>query len=156
MIKHHHQYHTKAYLKIKPPHISTINSMIIITIIAIAIISIIAIIIIIKQPYNKPNFFPPPQPPRSPLHHPPPHHLHPLRMLETEGDVIDLGSVDPLGRSALLMGIDNENLDMVSCFWSTRWRPRTPCCTPSTRSTWRPWRCSLTTRRASTRRESLG
>ena len=34
-------------------------------------------------------------------------------MLETEGDVIDLGSVDPLGRSALLMGIDNENLDMV-------------------------------------------
>ena len=34
-------------------------------------------------------------------------------MLETEGNVIDLGSVDPLGRSALLMGIDNENLDMV-------------------------------------------
>lgn len=32
-----------------------------------------------------------------------------------EGHVIDLNCVDPLGRGALLMAIDSENLQMVYC-----------------------------------------
>ena len=36
-----------------------------------------------------------------------------LRMLESSGSVINIGCVDPLGRTALLMAIDNENMEMV-------------------------------------------
>ena len=35
------------------------------------------------------------------------------RMLEEQGSTINIDCVDPLGRTALLMGIDNENLEMV-------------------------------------------
>ena len=34
-------------------------------------------------------------------------------MLESSGSVINIGCVDPLGRTALLMAIDNENMEMV-------------------------------------------
>jgi len=36
-----------------------------------------------------------------------------LRMLQSSGSVINIGCVDPLGRTALLMAIDNENMEMV-------------------------------------------
>ena len=36
------------------------------------------------------------------------------RMLEISHEKININCVDPLGRSALLMAIDNENLEMVS------------------------------------------
>ncbi|KAJ8679347.1 hypothetical protein QAD02_015134, partial [Eretmocerus hayati] len=36
------------------------------------------------------------------------------KMLETNREKINMNCVDPLGRSALLMAIDNENLEMVS------------------------------------------
>ena len=42
-------------------------------------------------------------------------HLH-FRMLsspDTASGVLDINCCDPLGRSALLMAIDNENLEMV-------------------------------------------
>ena len=35
------------------------------------------------------------------------------RMLESTGNSINIDCVDPLGRTALLMAIDNENLEMV-------------------------------------------
>lgn len=40
---------------------------------------------------------------------------HPNSMLQKaqETDYIDINCIDPLGRSALLMAIDNENLEMV-------------------------------------------
>ena len=34
-------------------------------------------------------------------------------MLESSGNTINIDCVDPLGRTALLMAIDNENLEMV-------------------------------------------
>ena len=34
-------------------------------------------------------------------------------MLESTGNSINIDCVDPLGRTALLMAIDNENLEMV-------------------------------------------
>ena len=34
-------------------------------------------------------------------------------MLESTGHIINIDCVDPLGRTALLMAIDNENLEMV-------------------------------------------
>lgn len=36
-----------------------------------------------------------------------------LQEVNEENDHININCVDPLGRSALLMAIDNENLDMV-------------------------------------------
>ena len=36
-----------------------------------------------------------------------------VRMLESSGSIINIGCVDPLGRSALLIAIDNENMEMV-------------------------------------------
>ena len=36
-----------------------------------------------------------------------------FRMLESTGNSINIDCVDPLGRTALLMAIDNENLEMV-------------------------------------------
>ena len=36
-----------------------------------------------------------------------------FRMLESSGDSININCIDPLGRTALLMGIDNENLEMI-------------------------------------------
>lgn len=36
-----------------------------------------------------------------------------LQEISEENDHININCVDPLGRSALLMAIDNENLDMV-------------------------------------------
>jgi transient receptor potential cation channel subfamily C protein 4 len=36
-----------------------------------------------------------------------------IRMLEINHEKININCVDPLGRSALLMAIDNENLEMV-------------------------------------------
>ena len=36
-----------------------------------------------------------------------------IRMLESSGNTINIDCVDPLGRTALLMAIDNENLEMV-------------------------------------------
>ena len=35
------------------------------------------------------------------------------RMLENKKNAINIDCVDPLGRTALLMAIDNENLEMV-------------------------------------------
>ena len=34
-------------------------------------------------------------------------------MLEHSGELININCIDPLGRTALLMGIDNENLEMI-------------------------------------------
>ena len=36
-----------------------------------------------------------------------------LRMLQSCGSIINIDCVDPLGRTALLMAIDNENMEMV-------------------------------------------
>ena len=36
-----------------------------------------------------------------------------FRMLESCGDSININCIDPLGRTALLMAIDNENLEMI-------------------------------------------
>ena len=35
------------------------------------------------------------------------------RMLEHSGESINIQCIDPLGRTALLMAIDNENLEMI-------------------------------------------
>lgn len=34
-------------------------------------------------------------------------------MLESSGESININCIDPLGRTALLMAIDNENLEMI-------------------------------------------
>ena len=36
-----------------------------------------------------------------------------IRMLEDKSTVINMNCVDPLGRTAMLMAIDNENMEML-------------------------------------------
>ena len=36
-----------------------------------------------------------------------------IRMLEDKSIVINMNCVDPLGRTAMLMAIDNENMEML-------------------------------------------
>ena len=52
--------------------------------------------------------------------------LFPDRMLESNKDkgVLDINCCDPLGRSALLMAIDNENLEIIELLLDNKVRTR--------------------------------
>ena len=50
-------------------------------------------------------------------------------MLEnTKDGLLDINCVDPLGRSALLMGIDNENLEIVELLLDNKVRDKIRHC----------------------------
>ena len=52
-------------------------------------------------------------------------------MLEEQGNSINIDCVDPLGRTALLMGIDNENLEMVELLLDHKVQKNANIVTPS-------------------------